>query len=239
MYFVYILRCRDGTLYTGFTTDPKRRAAEHRAGIGSRYTRSRNGGTLVHIEEYKTRSAALKREAAIKRLPRERKLELIRKPSVRTGISSIGNGLFAMRLFKSGEVVFRLRGRIRHYTYLLRHPGAIQDNAYRFGPETYLSPEGELGDFLNHSCEPNAKIRKSRGQLFVVALRAIPPNTEVVIDYSTILAVDDVWRMRCRCGSRHCRKLIRAFSTLPPELQDAYRTSGIVPEYILRIRYDA
>ena len=76
-WYVYLARCRDGTLYSGATTDPERRIAVHNSGRGAAYTRSRRPVELVYIEAADTRSAALKREAAIKRLPRAGKLALI------------------------------------------------------------------------------------------------------------------------------------------------------------------
>ncbi len=78
---VYILRCRDGSLYTGITTDLARRLRAHAAGRASRYTRSRLPVRLVHSEPQPSRSMALKREAAIKQLPRRTKLELVNPPS--------------------------------------------------------------------------------------------------------------------------------------------------------------
>ena len=72
-----MLRCRDGSLYTGVTNDLSRRLAAHRAGTGARYTRARLPVRLVYRETRATRGAALRREAAIKRLPREAKLALL------------------------------------------------------------------------------------------------------------------------------------------------------------------
>ena len=76
---VYMLRCADGSLYTGITTDIVRRVAEHNEGgaIGARYTRSRRPVQLVHVEPAATRAEASRREAAIKRLGRARKLALV------------------------------------------------------------------------------------------------------------------------------------------------------------------
>ena len=76
---VYLLRCRDGSLYTGITNDLARRLAAHRAGKASAYTRSRRPLRLVYREAARDRSAALRREAAIKRLTRKAKLQLIRR----------------------------------------------------------------------------------------------------------------------------------------------------------------
>ena len=76
-YLVYILRCGDGTLYTGCTNDLPRRLQAHQSGRGAKYTRSRMPVELVYQEAVPERSADLRREAAIKRLERRRKLALI------------------------------------------------------------------------------------------------------------------------------------------------------------------
>lgn len=75
-WLVYMLRCRDGSLYTGITTDLDKRLRAHQAGKASRYTRSRLPVTLAFTEPQPTKSAALIREAAIKRLSRPQKEQL-------------------------------------------------------------------------------------------------------------------------------------------------------------------
>ena len=77
-WFVYILRCADGSLYTGITKDLDRRLEQHNAGTASRYTRSRLPVTLEYQEEQPDQSMALKRELAIKALSRKAKEALIR-----------------------------------------------------------------------------------------------------------------------------------------------------------------
>ena len=76
---LYILRCGDGTLYTGITTDVEKRLEAHRCGKGAKYTRGRSTLELVYREECGDHSAALKREAEIKKLSREEKLKLTEK----------------------------------------------------------------------------------------------------------------------------------------------------------------
>lgn len=76
-WFVYILRCGDGSVYTGITTDVERRLEMHRSGKGAKYTRGRGPLEVVYQELCPTHSDALKRERAIKSLPREEKLHLI------------------------------------------------------------------------------------------------------------------------------------------------------------------
>ena len=77
MYYVYLLRCGDETLYTGYTNDLKRRLTAHNAGKGAKYTRSRLPVDLVYSENFSNKSSALRRECAIKRLSRAEKLSLI------------------------------------------------------------------------------------------------------------------------------------------------------------------
>lgn len=77
-WFVYILRCVDGSLYTGITKDVKRRCQQHSNGTASRYTRSRLPSKLVWQEVQPSQSSALKREAAIKAMTRTEKLAMIR-----------------------------------------------------------------------------------------------------------------------------------------------------------------
>ena len=76
-WFVYILRCSDGTLYTGSTDDVARRLLVHNGGKGAKYTRSRRPVEVVYTEECESYSAALKREYAIKQLTRQQKLNMI------------------------------------------------------------------------------------------------------------------------------------------------------------------
>ncbi len=81
-YYVYMVMCRDGSLYTGCATDVLRRVEEHNQGKGAKYTRSRLPVTLVYTQPVEDRSAALRREYAIKQLPRQKKLELIQEEGV-------------------------------------------------------------------------------------------------------------------------------------------------------------
>lgn len=76
-YWLYILRCGDGTLYTGTTDDVARRLAVHQSGKGAKYTRGRDPLTLAYQEACADKSAALRREIAVKKLTRAEKLALI------------------------------------------------------------------------------------------------------------------------------------------------------------------
>ena len=78
-WYLYILRCGDGTLYTGITTDVEARLEIHRSGKGAKYTRGRGPLELVYREQCEDHSQALKRELAVKAMSREEKLSLIKK----------------------------------------------------------------------------------------------------------------------------------------------------------------
>ena len=76
MWYVYMLACADGSLYTGTATDVDRRFAVHKSGRGAKYTRAHPPVAVVYCEACGDKGAALRREAAIKKLPRTKKLEL-------------------------------------------------------------------------------------------------------------------------------------------------------------------
>lgn len=76
--YAYLLKCSDGSLYAGWTNDPERRLKAHNSGTASKYTRSRRPVEMVYLEEFETKSEAMKREAALKMMTREQKLELIK-----------------------------------------------------------------------------------------------------------------------------------------------------------------
>ncbi|MFT7645022.1 MAG: putative endonuclease [Candidatus Paceibacteria bacterium] len=88
-HYAYIIQCADSTLYTGYTINLEKRLADHNGegatagvrGAGARYTSGRRPVKLIYHEKFKTRSEAMQRECAIKRLPRTKKIKLINKPS--------------------------------------------------------------------------------------------------------------------------------------------------------------
>ncbi len=78
MFYFYILKCKDGTLYSGSAKDLARRLMLHNSGKGSKYVRSRGGGKIVYSEKFRTLSKALRREMEVKKWPRKKKLGLIK-----------------------------------------------------------------------------------------------------------------------------------------------------------------
>lgn len=78
MYYVYLIQCKDGSIYTGITTDLKRRFREHKNKMGGHYTSSHTVEKIVYTEKHLTRGMALRREAEIKSWKRDKKLKLIK-----------------------------------------------------------------------------------------------------------------------------------------------------------------
>lgn len=145
-----------------------------------------------------------------------------------------GLGLCANRPFEAGEAIAWIPGRVVRWQVLRRRSATFLANCIRFARETYLDPRTGPGRYLNHSCAPNAAVDKVGRRLLLRAASSIRAGDEVVIDYSTTIGDDDVWRMRCKCGARTCRRWIGRFGLLPPNLQRAYRQRGMVPAFILR-----
>ena len=79
MNYTYILKCKDGSLYTGWTNDLEQRVAAHNTGKGAKYTKARRPVELVYFDEFDTKEQAMKREYAIKQMARKDKLELVRR----------------------------------------------------------------------------------------------------------------------------------------------------------------
>jgi SET domain-containing protein len=154
--------------------------------------------------------------------------------AVFVGPARHGRGLFAARPFAADETIIKIAGRVVDYRVLWERGGRFAANCLRFGPETYLDPGDSLGRYVNHSCEPNAGIRKANNQLLLFAAKRIRPRQEILIDYSTTIGDDDIWTMRCRCGARMCRRVIKRFGTLPVAVRRSYLRDGLVPRYIIR-----
>lgn len=144
-----------------------------------------------------------------------------------------GKGVFATQDWKAGETVIEIVGKRYHYETLLKRRGTFMDNCFRISENYYISPEGEWGEFLNHSCKPNSKLEKRGGKLFMVALGDIEKGDEMVFDYSTILGRDDIWTLKCNCGEKSCRGEVKNFTKLPKETLRKYIEQKILPGYII------
>ncbi len=147
-----------------------------------------------------------------------------------------GNGVFTKREFKPKETILELKGKLITCYEDDNLDEKTRSNTIRYDSEMFLSPKGELGEIVNHSCDPNSKIVKRNKKLFLISIKTIGVGKELLFDYSTVLASDDIWTMRCNCGSKNCRKIIKSFNKLPKKIQSYYVNNKIIPKYILDIK---
>jgi hypothetical protein len=147
-----------------------------------------------------------------------------------------GKGIVAGKPFRRGALVMEVVGKIVTddevwgYWDVDERLGA---NCYRYDDDLYLDPEGQLGAFANHSCNPNSGLVKRGRRLFLKAIKPIASGEEVTHDYSTQLGADDVWTMRCNCGEDNCRTTVRNIARLPASVVRRYRRLGVIPRFIL------
>jgi len=153
-------------------------------------------------------------------------------PPAQVRPSRNGLGLFAVSGIRRGGQACVLDGNLVHWEDLIDIGGIILDNAYRYSDDYYLSPSG-VGNYINHSCEPNIGIRKVGRKLVMAAIRQIRAGEELAFDYSTVTGDDDSWTMRCKCGSGSCRKLVGPYGRLPRRRREKYSRQGIVPDCVL------
>lgn len=148
-----------------------------------------------------------------------------------------GKGIFTKVGAKKDAVVYVIEGVLMTLEEIDEEglSSLVTANACRFSETLYISPKGTIGDFQNHSCIPNAYVCKGDETLLIKALDDVKANSEIFIDYSTIMAADDEWVMKCRCRRDECRGLIERFVKLPKEIKEKYLARGMVPRYILSI----
>lgn len=146
-----------------------------------------------------------------------------------------GLGMVALKSFTRGQVICEIKGKIVTPKTLGRYwetDPRLGENCFRFSAERYLDPDGEIGQYANHSCNPNAGIVKTGRRLLLKAIAPIARGDEITHDYSTLLGADDVWSMRCNCGHVQCRGTVRNIGRLPTAVVEHYRRLGVLPKFI-------
>ena len=167
------------------------------------------------------------------RLPR-RKFEALAVKLVRNG-----QGIVAMKPFRRGAILCEIKGKLvtgeEVWRYWETDP-RLAENCFRYDADRYIDPDGEIGQYANHSCNPNAGIVKQGRSLLLKAVSAIATGDEITHDYSTLLGADDVWTMRCNCGEANCRRVVRNVGKLPAYTIRKYRRLGIIPDFVMATR---
>lgn len=146
--------------------------------------------------------------------------------------SKNGNGVFANENVRKNEIITEFRGELFTYRQLPKPYNKVEDHYVQIEKNLYMGPSGNLDDFINHSCNPNSGLVINGKKVILILIKNIKEGEEIRWDYSTTMDEDD-WAMKCNCGSKNCRKIIRDFKHIPKKFQQKYIKLGIVPKYIL------
>ncbi|OHD64579.1 MAG: hypothetical protein A2176_08815 [Spirochaetes bacterium RBG_13_51_14] len=99
--------------------------------------------------------------------------------------------------------------------------------------DRFMGPSHNADDLINHSCDPNCGLVYRDGIVKLIAIREIVKGEELSFDYSTTMD-EDCWEMECLCGGHNCRKVVRDFKYLPPDVQKKYIALGVVMPFIVK-----
>ncbi len=144
-----------------------------------------------------------------------------------------GKGVFANAEIQNGEVIHVLSGERMDVGQLVDKVLSGKENiddACQFGRRTFFDLD-EFSRTFNHSCDPTAGIRKN-SELF--ALRDIKTGDEVTFDYSLTIAPTE-WSMKCKCGSKICRKILGDILSVPPKRLEEYKKAGALQNYMKKL----
>jgi hypothetical protein len=140
-----------------------------------------------------------------------------------------GKGLFAGEPIKRGERIQYINGKKEKKVPKSASDSKAIGNWIGMGKFTWINTKNTPFRFINHSCDPNAAIS---GIKTVVAMRDIAKDEEIAIDYSMTDA-DQHWSIACDCGSKDCRKIIRAIYTVPPQVFEKHMP--YIPRFFQRV----
>jgi hypothetical protein len=145
--------------------------------------------------------------------------------------SANGKGVFSIEDIQPNEMILQFGGPIFSGAEIPYLAEPENDYFLQIDEDFYLGPSGELDDYINHSCDPNAGLVFGDGLLGLKAIRMIPARSEVTYDCST--SMDGFWgEMTCNCGASICRQKIINFLELPERIQQHYIELNVVPEYL-------
>ena len=144
-----------------------------------------------------------------------------------------GKSVFADKDFMSGEFICEFTGKICTKEEYVRLHDPDNNHFLQSDDDRFMGPSNQADDLVNHSCNPSCGLEFMDGRIRLRAIREIKKGDELTFDYSTTMD-EDCWEMSCLCGDENCRKVIRDFKHLPPELQAGYMALGIVPPYIAK-----
>jgi SET domain-containing protein len=129
-----------------------------------------------------------------------------------------GSGLFVNKPYKKGEFIEYIRGPVKLVHHFDSQLAKNSMNWIGISKFRWIDTQHSMFRYINHSCDPNVAIR---GERTVYALKDIPANTEIAMDYS-LTEADPDWHIKCNCKSQNCRKNIGPITSLPKPVFKKY-----------------
>ena len=146
------------------------------------------------------------------------------------GKSKYGLGTFAARDIANREVITVFKGPLLT-SYNQAQTPEHRDHFFQIGINIYQGKMPERRRPVNHSCNPNSGII---GRMTLIAIKKIKKGKEITFDYSTTM-YNDPSKMRCKCGEKNCRHVIKEFKYLPEKTKQRYIKLGIIPKWLLEV----
>lgn len=144
-----------------------------------------------------------------------------------------GRGLFIAKALKKGELIDYVHGDIHVFKDISSDISEMMLDWIGVGRHSWIDTSDSMFRFINHSCDPNVAIVTKRK---VIAIKNIPANTEITMDYSLTEAEED-WYIDCDCGAKQCRRKIGPISSIPRRTFNKYKQ--YIPKNFIRIyEYD-
>lgn len=147
--------------------------------------------------------------------------------------STYGQGVFTTENLEAGTFLIEMTGPLLTIDEIPSvEARSIVDHYIQCSPTHFLGPSGDYDDMFNHSCEPNAGLFFENGRIFVKTIVPIDAQSEIWIDYSTVITRDP-FVMKCCCSTPLCRGEVRDFKFLPDKIKKKYIQLNIVPDYVV------
>lgn len=143
-----------------------------------------------------------------------------------------GKGVFAGEDIKAGEVIQPVEGKMVFKTIKSKKDSLSYPNWIGVGLNQWIDPKKPF-KFLNHSCNPNAGAKATlKGETRIIAMKNIKEGEEITLDYA-IIEGDPMWELKCSCGEKNCRKIIRSVHFIPPRQFSKYLP--YIPRYFQKL----
>lgn len=144
-----------------------------------------------------------------------------------------GKGLYSLVHFADNQVLLPFTGKVLDKKTVYELPDTKSEVLLQIGPVAYLDLANDISLFINHSCNPNTRVKILSQSAFLIATRAILPGEELCFDYS-LTSTENIndWSMTCKCNEWNCRKIVSGYPALSDKEKAKYSKLDTVPNYV-------